>query len=68
MKRVYLTKPHLRDALEQRADTVVGDITTFIQIIDYYTQPRRGFALVEPQEPEGCGLSAYAEWLGSTDK
>lgn len=47
MKRVYLTKPHLRDALEQRADTVVGDITTFIQILDYYTQPKRGFALVD---------------------
>lgn len=47
MKREQLTRSHMLDALSQRADTVVGDMHMFLEMLPAYTQPRHGYAVVD---------------------
>lgn len=42
-----LTRTQMLKALDERADTVVGDMGMFLQAIDVYTQPKCGMVLSE---------------------
>lgn len=47
MKVEYLTRSHFFDAIDQRADTVIGSLDLILQAADVYTLPKHGIAYVE---------------------
>ena len=47
MKREYLTRAHVLDAIPDRTDTVVAGFDMILQALPAYTQPKHGFAVLE---------------------